>query len=445
MPVQHAPSPLPEDEACPCREGMFATRDADRRRFLFAAGSGIAAALSAGPTLADDAVPAGARHFDVPDDPTKEQGRPVAADGGYGSRSQFEKAVRVRYPTPNEHTSWSLTPLAALVGNITPSGLHFERHHGGIPTIDPDHHSLVVHGLVGTPKRFSMDDLRRLPSVTRKHFIECSGNGLTEWKKPTLKNVQGTHGLLSTSEWTGVLFSTLAREVGLQEGGVWVLAEGADAAVMTRSIPMEKLLKDGIIAYGQNGEAIRPEQGYPMRLLLPGYEGNTHIKWLRRLEVSDKPFMTREETSKYTDLMGDGRARLFSLDMDAKSVITFPSGEMRLPGPGIYNVTGFAWSGRGRVQAVDVSLDAGKTWYPAYLGSTPEPMCTVRFTFPWTWDGTPTVLQSRCLDETGYVQPTRQQLLAIRGDHGPSASIYHLNAIQSWSIASTGEVSNVHA
>ncbi|RYF09071.1 MAG: sulfite dehydrogenase, partial [Oxalobacteraceae bacterium] len=376
---------------------------------------------------------------------TKEQGRPVAADGGYGSRSQFEKAVRVRYPTPNEHTSWSLTPLAVLVGNITPSGLHFERHHGGIPTIDPDHHSLVVHGLVGTPKRFSMDDLRRLPSVTRKHFIECSGNGLTEWKKPTLKNVQGTHGLLSTSEWTGVLFSTLAREVGLQEGGVWVLAEGADAAVMTRSIPMEKLLKDGIIAYGQNGEAIRPEQGYPMRLLLPGYEGNTHIKWLRRLEVSDKPFMTREETSKYTDLMGGGRARLFSLDMDAKSVITFPSGEMRLPGPGIYNVTGFAWSGRGRVQAVDVSLDAGKTWYPAYLGSTPEPMCTVRFTFPWTWDGTPTVLQSRCLDETGYVQPTRQQLLAIRGDHGPSASIYHLNAIQSWSIASTGEVSNVHA
>ncbi|MGU3340977.1 sulfite dehydrogenase [Methylobacterium mesophilicum] len=424
---------------------MFATRGADRRRFLFAAGSGIAAALSAGRALADNGAPTGARHFDVPDDPTKEQGRAVAADGGYGSRSQFEKAVRVRYPTPNENTSWSLTPLAALVGNITPSGLHFERHHGGIPTIDPDRHSLVVHGLVGTPKRFSVDDLKRLPSVTRKHFIECSGNGLTEWKKPTLKTVQGTHGLLSTSEWTGVLFSTLAREVGLQEGGAWVLAEGADAAVMTRSIPLEKLLKDGIIAYGQNGEAIRPEQGYPVRLLLPGYEGNTHIKWLRRLEVSDKPFMTREETSKYTDLMADGRARLFSLDMDAKSVITFPSGDMRLPGPGIYNVTGFAWSGRGRVQSVDVSLDAGKTWYPAHLGSMPEPMCTVRFTFPWTWDGTPTVLQSRCVDETGYVQPTRQQLLAIRGDHGPSASIYHLNAIQSWAVASTGEVSNVHA
>ncbi|MDP4005625.1 sulfite dehydrogenase [Methylobacterium sp. NEAU K] len=424
---------------------MFAPRGADRRRFLFAAGSGVAMGLSTGRARAEDNPPAGARSFDVPDDPTKEQGRAVGADGGYGSRSQFERAVRVRYPTPNENTSWSLTPLAALVGNLTPSALHFERHHGGIPTIDPDRHSLVVHGMVGTPKRFSMDDLRRLPSVTRKHFIECSGNGLTEWKKPTLKTVQGTHGLLSTSEWTGVLFATLAREVGLAEGGAWVLAEGADAAVMTRSIPLEKLLKDGIIAYGQNGEAIRPEQGYPVRLLLPGYEGNTHIKWLRRLEVSDKPFMTREETSKYTDLMADGRARQFSLDMDAKSVITFPSGEMRLPGPGVYNVTGFAWSGRGRVQSVDVSVDAGKTWYPAYLGSAPEPMCTVRFTFPWSWDGTPAVLQSRCVDETGYVQPTRQQLLAIRGDHGPSASIYHLNAIQSWAVASTGEVSNVHA
>jgi sulfane dehydrogenase subunit SoxC len=442
----HRPAPPSiKDDDCPCREGMFATRSSNRRGFLFAAGSGAALALSPSRSLAEGTAPAGAQLFDVPEDPTKEQGRAVAADGGYGSRSQFETAVRVRYPTPNENTSWSLTPLAALVGNLTPSGLHFERHHGGIPTIDPSRHSLVLHGMVGTPKRFSMDDLKRLPSVTRKHFIECSGNGLTEWKTPTLKTVQGTHGLLSTSEWTGVLFATLAREVGMKDGSTWVLGEGADAAVMTRSIPMEKMLKDAIIAYGQNGEAIRPEQGYPLRLLLPGYEGNTHIKWLRRLEVSDKPFMTREETSKYTDLMADGRARQFTLDMDAKSVITFPSGDMRLPGPGFYNVTGFAWSGRGRVQSVDVSLDAGKTWYPARLDSVPEPMCTVRFTFPWVWDGKPVVLQSRCQDETGYVQPTRQELLAIRGDHGPSASVYHLNAIQSWAVASDGGVSNVHA
>lgn len=441
------PAPRTDDPDCPCREGMF-TKRADRRGFLFAAGSGLAAsamALGTSDAHAEDKAPPGAVWYDVPDDPTKEQGRPVAADGGYGTRSQFETAVRVRFPTPNANTSWSLTPLAALVGNITPSGLHFERHHGGIPTIDPKRHSLVIHGMVGTPKRFTMDDIKRMPSVTRKHFIECSGNGLTEWRKPTGKTVQQTHGLLSTSEWTGVQFATFAREVGLHEGAAWVLAEGSDAAVMTRSIPLEKMLKDALIVYGQNGEAIRPEQGYPLRLLLPGYEGNTNIKWLRRLEVSDKPFMTREETSKYTDLMADGKARIFTLDMDAKSVITFPSGDMKLPGPGFYTISGFAWSGRGRIQSVEVSCDGGKSWYPAEIEGTPEPMCTVRFKFPWTWTGQSAVLQSRCMDETGYLQPTLAQLLAIRGDHGPFASIYHLNAIQSWSIASSGDVTNVHA
>jgi len=293
-----------ERENCDCKDGMFPARaPANRRDFLFAAGSGAgaaAAALLAGPAAAQQA-PAGAKHFDVPPDPTKEQGRAVAADGGYGSRSQFETEARMRFPTANENTSWSFTPLDRTLGNLTPSGLHFERHHGGIPTIDPAKHMLYVHGMVDGPRKFTMADLKRFPSVTRKHFIECSGNGLTEWNKPTLKTVQGTHGLLSTSEWTGVQFATIAREVGLKDGGSWVLAEGSDAAVMTRSIPMEKMLKDAILAYGQNGEAIRPEQGYPLRLLLPGYEGNTHIKWLRRLEVSDKPFMTREETSKYTD------------------------------------------------------------------------------------------------------------------------------------------------
>ncbi|PNG27273.1 sulfite dehydrogenase [Methylocella silvestris] len=426
---------------------MFAPR-ADRRRFLFAAGSAVgaaSAALGASVAVAAEKAPPGAQWFDVPDDPTKVQGRPVAADGGYGGRSQFETAVRVRFPTPNENTSWSLTPLAALVGVITPSGLHFERHHGGIPTIDPSRHSLLVHGMVGAAKRFSMDDIKRMPSVTRRHFIECSGNGLTEWKKPTAKTVQGTHGLLSTSEWTGVLFSTFAREVGLKDGATWVLGEGSDAAVMTRSIPLEKMLTDGMIVYGQNGEAIRPEQGYPLRLLLPGYEGNTHIKWLRRLEVSDKPFMTREETSKYTDLMEDGRARMFTLDMEAKSVIVFPSGDMKLPGPGFYNISGFAWSGRGRVQSVDVSTDGGTSWFPARLDTPAEPMCAVRFSFPWSWGGEGAILQSRCMDETGYIQPTRQQLLAIRGDHGPFASVYHLNAIQSWAVAEDGSVANVHA
>ena len=253
------------------------------------------------------------------------------------------ETIARRFPTANEYTSWSFTPLDKMLGNLTASGLHFERHHGGIPTIDPAKHTLLVHGMVDAPKTFTIADLKRFPFVTRKHFIECSGNGLTEWNKPTMKTVQGTHGLLSTSEWTGVQFATIAREIGLKDGSTWVLAEGSDAAVMTRSIPMEKMLKDALLVYGQNGEALRPEQGYPLRLLLPGYEGNTHIKWLRRLQVSDKPFMTREETSKYTDLLADGKARQFSMDMEAKSVITFPSGEMKLPGPGYYNVTG--WPG----------------------------------------------------------------------------------------------------
>jgi sulfane dehydrogenase subunit SoxC len=436
-----------EAERCECQDGMFPREGTtDRRRFLFAAGSLAGVAGSASLARADDVkTPPGAVHYDVPADPTKVQGRAVAADGGYGSRSQFETEVRVRFPTANEYTSWSTTPLDKMLGNVTASGLHFERHHNGIPTIDPSQHTLFVHGMVDKPKKFSMADLKRFPSVSRKHFIECSGNGLTEWNKPTLKTVQGTHGLLSTSEWTGVQFATIAREVGLQDGATWVLAEGSDAAVMTRSIPMEKMLKDALLVYGQNGEAIRPEQGYPLRLLLPGFEGNTHIKWLRRLDVSDKPFMTREETSKYTDLLASGKARQFSMEMEAKSVITFPSGDMKLPGPGFYDVTGLAWSGRGRVQSVDVSVDGGQNWYPANLKSAPESVCTVRFSYPWVWDGKSAILQSRVTDETGYIQPTLKQLIAIRGSNGPFGSIYHLNAIQSWAVNESGDVSNVHA
>lgn len=432
-------------EDCECKEGMFPRRMASSRRsFLFAAGSAVGALSASAAARAEmPKAPPGAIHYDVAEDPTKEQGRGVGTDGGYGSRSQFETEVRTRFPTANDITSWSLTPLDKGIGNITPSGLHFERHHGGIPTIDPSKHNMLIHGLVNKPLTFSVAEIKRMPSVTRKHFIECSGNGLTEWKKPTLKTVQGTHGLLSTSEWTGVLFSTFARETGLKEGAAWVLAEGSDSAVMTRSIPLEKMLKDAMIVYGQNGEAIRPEQGYPLRLLLPGFEGNTHIKWLRRLEVSDKPFMTREETSKYTDLLANGKARQFSLDMDAKSVITFPSGSMKLPGPGFYSINGLAWTGRGRIQSVDVSTDGGNTWYPARLDSTPEPMCTVRFSFPWVWDGKPAVLQSRCTDETGYVQPTLKDLIALRGQNGPFGSIYHLNSIQSWGVSEGGDVSNV--
>jgi len=256
--------------------------------------------------------------------------------------------------------------------------------------------------------------------------------------------VQFTHGLTSTSEWTGVPLAMILDEAGVRPGAKWLLAEGGDAAAMTRSIPLAKALRDCFVAYGQNGEALRPEQGYPLRLMVPGYEGNIHIKWLRRIEVSDAPFMTREETSKYTDLLGNGKAVQFSFEMEAKSVITSPSGEMTLDGPGFYEITGLAWSGRGAIRRVDVSVDGGRSWHAAVLQQPILPVCHTRFRFPWRWDGQEAILQSRCIDSTGYVQPTLGQLIAVRGLNGPLGSIYHLNAIQSWRVASDGSVSNAH-
>ena len=415
---------------------------AHRRRFLVGAMATIAVGgLS---RAAQAAAPAGAINREVQLDATKVPGTPLGEDGGYGTRSQFETEVRTLYPNATTLSSWTMTPLEKGMGIITPSSLHFERSHSGTPTIDPTKHSLFVHGMVKQPKKFSMTELKRFPSVSRVHFIECSGNGLTEWSKPTLKTVQGTHGLTSTSEWTGVPLATILGEVDVRSGAKWLLAEGGDASVMTRSIPLAKAMKDCFLAYGQNGEAIRPEQGYPLRLMVPGFEGNMHIKWLRRLELSDTPFMTREETSKYTDLRPDGKAVQFSFEMEAKSVITAPSGEMQLQGDGFYEITGLAWSGRGRITRVDVSADGGKTWRQAQLQGPVLPICHTRFRLPWMWDGRETVIQSRCMDETGYVQPTLKQLVGVRGLNGPLGSVYHLNAIQSWKIAIDGKVSNVH-
>lgn len=421
-------APQESERECPCKDGMFPR--GTRRSLLFAAGS--VPLLLAGSSRIAAAQQAGTI------DTTKVPGRPNGDNDGYGVRSPFETEKRLLANNPNPITSWSFTPLASQIGNLTPSGLHYERHHGGIPSIDPRLHNLFVHGMVEQPKRFSMADLKRMPGVTRRHFMECSGNTLTEWAKPTAKTVQVSHGLLSTSEWTGVPFAAIAREVKLKPNAAWVLAEGADAAVMTRSIPLDKMLSDAFLAYGQNGEAIRPEQGYPLRLVLPGFEGNMNIKWLRRLEISDRPFMTREETSRYTDLNANGIADQFVFAMDAKSVITFPSGQMMLPGPGYYEIAGLAWSGRGRVQSVEVSTDGGTSWYPAQLESVPEPMCTVRFKFSWIWNGQPAVVASRCMDETGYLQPDNATLVALHGRN----YIYHYNGIQKWFIAADGRVTN---
>ncbi len=351
----------------------------------------------------------------------------------YGERSPFEISSR------STGASHSLTPLQSLHGIITPSSLHFERHHNGVPAIDPTHHRLLIHGLVHRPWIFTVEEIKRLPSVSRLLFIECSGNTRDGWRPAQDLTVQHTHGLLSTSEWTGVPLANLLDTAGLRPDANWVLAEGSDAAGMARSVPLnDDVLREALVCYGQNGEALRPEQGYPLRLLVPGYEGNVQVKWLRRLKVGAGPFMTRWETSKYTDLMPDGTAYQFSLVMEAKSVITNPSGGQRLT-PGAHEIRGLAWSGRGRIARVEVSVDAGRTWQSARLEEPVLPKCPARFHVPWAWTGQDTIVQSRCVDNTGYRQPSRGELLAVRGNH----SSYHYNGIQSWRIDRDGRVWNV--
>lgn len=356
----------------------------------------------------------------------------------YGDRSPHEEHV-VRVPNAELNPAWSFTPLQDLHGTMTPNSLFFERHHAGIPQIDPAEHRLMVHGMVERPIILTMDDIKRFPAVSVIHFLECSGNSLYEWTEEGIPaDVQVGFGLVSQTEWTGVPLKTILAEVGADPAATWVLAEGADAAGMDRSIPMEKAMDDALLAYAMNGEALRPAQGYPLRLVLPGYEGNTNIKWLRRLEVGDGPWETREETSKYTDLMPDGTARQFTFMMEAKSVITYPSGGHKLAGTGFHEISGLAWSGHGKITRVEVSLDGGETWADAELQGPVLPIALTRFRFPWDWDGTPARLQSRATDETGYIQPTIQQLIDVRG----TKSIYHMNGIKSWAVDENGEVTS---
>src|SRR5436190_4487415 len=366
---------------------------------------------------------------------------PGAPVSGYGARSKFERAARFfnrDTKVPLEEAS-SRTPLRDSYGIITPSSLHFERHHAGVPDLDPSTHTLTVHGLVERPLVFTLDELKRLPSISRIYFLECSGNSGSEWRGGAAdSDVQRSHGLTSCSEWTGVAVATLLRECGVRPDAAWVLAEGADACRLARSIPIQKMLDDALVVYAQNGEPLRPEQGYPMRLLLPGWEGNSNVKWLRRLKALDRPAMTREETSKYTDLMKDGTARQFTFTMEAKSLITRPSAGETLPGPGIYELTGIAWSGRGVITRVEITTDGGETWAAAELQVPVLPRAHTRFRWTWNWDGRESRVASRCTDETGYTQPALAELVKVRGTN----SQYHNNGIQIWTIAADGRVSN---
>ena len=430
------------------RQVMAGRRDFLRRAFVAAGAAGATAAVAtrvqaASAAALGDGDPA---VLELPAH-TRGLGQPVVTDG-YGKPSQYEANVQRRQSpglTQTAQSSVSFAPLQSMFGIVTPSGLHFERHHQGWWDVDPSKHRLMVNGsdpaLLRKPQVFTMDELMRLPSVSRFHFIECGANTGMEWGNVAVPTCQYSHGMLSCSEFTGVPLRAVLDMCGVDlRKARFVLAEGADGSSMTRTIPME-MVENGevLLAYGQNGEMLRPENGYPLRLVVPGVQGVSWVKYLRRIEVGDKPYGTKDEVLYYIDLMPDGRHRQYTSIQECKSVITTPSGGQVLLDKGFYSISGLAWSGRGAVKRVDVSVDGGRNWRSARLESPVMSKCLTRFNLDWVWDGRPALVQSRAMDDTGYVQPSYRQLRAVRG----SRSIYHNNAIQTWLVQESGEVKNV--
>ena len=422
----------------------------DRRDFIRRAFAAAGAAVAAPAVLAQsNPVPAAGGDPNILELPehSKGLGQAVVTDG-YGKPSRYEQNVQRRQSpglTQTAQASVSFAPLQSLFGIVTPSGLHFERHHQGWWDVDPSKHRLMINGsderIVRRPMVFTMDELMRLPSVSRFHFIECGANTGMEWGNVAVPTCQYTHGMLSCCEFTGVPLKLLLDMAGVDyKRGRYVLGEGADGSSMTRTVPME-LIESGdvIVAYGQNGEMLRPENGYPLRLVVPGVQGVSWVKYLRRIEVGDAPYGTKDEALHYVDLMPDGSHRQYTSIQECKSVVTTPSGGQVLLDKGYYAISGLAWSGRGKVRKVDVSVDGGRNWRAARLETPVLSKCLTRFNLDWTWNGKPALILSRATDETGYVQPTYRQLRAVRG----SRSIYHNNAVQTWLVAESGEVRNV--
>ena len=417
-----------------------------RRDFIrnaFAAAVAGAAAPAALSQVNPVPVEGGDANILVLPEHAKGLGLGVATDG-YGKPSKYEANVQRRQSpglTQTTQASVSFAPLQSLFGIITPSGLHFERYHQGWWDIDPSKHRFMVNGMVKEAKVFTMDEIMRLPSVSRFHFIECGANTAAEWGNVAVPTVQYTHGMISCSEFTGVPLITLLEIAGADlKNGKFVLAEGGEGSSMTRTIPMSLILSgEVLVAYGQNGEMLRPENGYPLRLVVPGVQGVSWIKYLRRVEVGDKPYGTKDEAIHYIDLQPDGTHRQYTSIQECKSVVTTPSGGQVLLDKGFYNITGLAWSGKGKIKKVDVSVDGGRNWRQARLETPVLSKAFSRFNIDWVWDGKPAIIQSRAVDETGYVQPTYKQLRAVRG----TRSIYHNNAIQSWLVQENGEVKNV--
>ena len=435
----------PEGVRTVFREARSGRRDFIRRAFAGAAAAGAAplALAQANPVPADGGDP---NILNLPEHTTG-LGQPVVTDG-YGKPSKYETNVQRRQSpglTQTTQASVSFAPLQSLFGIITPSGLHFERHHQGWWDIDPSKHRLMLNGsdpsLMKTPKVFTMDEIMRLPSVSRIHFIECGANTAVEWGNVAVPTVQYTHGMVSCSEFTGVPLKVLFDLCGVDyRRARYVLGEGADGSSMTRTIPME-LVESGevFVAYGQNGEMLRPENGYPLRLVVPGIQGVSWVKYLRRIEVGDMPYGAKDEAVHYMDLMPSGLHRQYTNIQECKSVVTTPSGGQVLLDKGFYNITGLAWSGKGRIRKVDVSVDGGRNWRPARIEGPVQNKSLTRFNIDWVWDGRPALIQSRATDDTGYVQPTYRQLRAVRG----TRSIYHNNAVQTWLVQESGEVKNV--
>jgi sulfane dehydrogenase subunit SoxC len=419
----------------------------DRRALL---GRGI---MFAGATTTGvGAVLTGAAAEPLKDDPwSLEMGSVVPA---YQVPSRFEKdVVRTRSNPNNEfRNSHARTPHHLLQGTVTPNGLFFSISHSGLPDIDPAQHKLVIHGLVKQPLVYTVESLSRYPMVTRMHFVECSGNSAPMFSnEPVQATAQALHGLVSNAEWTGVLLSTLLEETGIDPRAKWLLAEGADSLALHRSVPVKKALDDAMIALYQNGERVQPGNGYPMRLLLPGYQGNMNIKHVRRIKLIDQPAMSFYESKTYSQILPDGKMWLFHFVQEVKSFITHPSFGHSLKGPGYYEISGIAYSGNGRISKVMVSADGGKSWAQAALQEPVLPKAFTRFRMPWRWDGQPVVLQSRAWDESGAVQPLRAEFVAARGQTStPVASPLafpnqHYNSITSWGVDSSGGIKHVYA
>lgn len=370
--------------------------------------------------------------------------QPGPGASGYGVRSSHTEYMQRQAGNPNPiypGGGSSRSPLQHLQGTITPNSLHFERHHAGIPDIDPTQHKLVINGLVRQPLVFSYEDLLKYPMVSKIYFLECSGNSgaLLRGAGPD-GTAQSLHGLVSCAEWTGIPLSTLLDEAGVEPEARWIAAVGADAASMGRSVPLNKAMDDVLVALYQNGEPVRPGQGYPMRLFCPGWEGNISVKWLTQIKLTREASQFRDETSKYTDTLPDRTSLQFTYPMGTKSLITSPSGQMALIRQGVYQVTGIAWSGSGSIRRVEVSADGGRSWADAQIESHQSDKALTRFRIPWQWSGADAILQSRATDSRGNIQPTRSAILAEKG----TISFYHNHCIQSWGINGAGEVSNVY-